>query len=186
MAKSLYFCNCYTLLWRLIIVIIVAMSSFLRFLVVLGILGAVSACVAQREDRGYTRTSADFSKIIPGTSTNRDVVELLGSPTSYSTFGQETWYYISARRESVAFLEPELVDQQVMGIVFTKEGVVEKLQEFNLKDRKNIALSTDKTPTEGNKITLWQQLLGNLGRFNTEGGGLPGQRSGQSGGTGRY
>ena len=64
-----------------------------------------------------------------------------------------------------------------MAIVFDKQGVVTSVHQFTDKDQQQVAISTEKTPTEGNHITIWQQLLGNLGRFNSEGGGLPGQHS---------
>ena len=129
------------------------------------------------------RTNAEFERVIVGTSTNKDVLELLGSPSSYSTFGDETWYYISSRKESMAFLKPEVVDQGAVAIVFDKQGVVHAIHNFSTKDEKDVAISTDKTPTEGNRITLWQQLLGNLGRFNGASGGLPGQHGNGSEGT---
>ena len=140
----------------------------------------LSACVAQKEERGYTKSQSDFSRIIPGTSTSKDVLELLGSPSSFSSYGEETWYYISARKETIAFLAPEVVDQGAVGVVFNNKGVVTRVDEYTKEAGKNVAISADKTPTEGNRITLWQQLLGNLGKFNSAGGGLPGQRSGGS------
>ena len=150
---------------------------WLRF-VFLMIVFSLTACVAQKEDRGYTKSQADFGRIIPGTSTSKDVLELLGSPSSFSSYGDETWYYISARKETVAFLAPEIVDQGAVAIVFNSNGVVMRVDEYTKDAAKNVAISTDKTPTEGNRITIWQQLLGNLGKFNTASGGLPGQRSG--------
>jgi outer membrane protein assembly factor BamE (lipoprotein component of BamABCDE complex) len=142
------------------------------------VIAFLSACAAQQEERGYMRTNAAFDRIIPGTSTNRDVLELLGSPSSYSNFGDETWYYISTRKETLAFFKPEVIDQSAVAITFDKNGLVMGVNTFTKENQKDIAISTDKTPTEGNSISMWQQLLGNLGRFNTEGGGLPGQHSG--------
>lgn len=147
---------------------------------------AVTACVSQREERGYVRTTADFSRIIPGTSTNKDVVELLGTPSSYSSYGDETWYYISAKRKTIGFLPTEITDQGAVAIVFNKDGVVRSVEEYGKKDRRDIAYSGDRTPTEGNQITIWQQVLGNLGKFNTESGGLPGQHGGTGGGASPY
>lgn len=158
------------------------MSSFLnKFPLITVFALLIAGCAAQQDDSGYMRTNAEFGKIIIGTTTNKDVLELLGSPSSYSTFGDETWYYISARKESMAFFKPEIIDQGAVAIVFDKQGIVRSMHQFTDKDQKDVAISTDKTPTEGNRITLWQQLLGNLGRFNGEGGGMPGSHS--NGGT---
>lgn len=155
---------------------------FLRvFSISLAMLALLTACVAQREDRGYTRSQADFSRIIPGTTSSKDVLELLGSPSSYSSYGDETWYYISARKETTAFLAPKITDQGAIAVIFDNKGVVKRVDEFTDAAKRDVAISNDKTPTEGNRITLMQQLLGNLGKFNTAGGGLPGQRSGGSG-----
>ncbi len=143
----------------------------------LAMVALLTACVAQREDRGYTRSQVDFSRIIPGTTTSKDVLELLGSPSSYSSYGDETWYYISAHKETTAFFKPKIVDQGATAVIFDNKGVVKRVDEYTDAAKRDVAISTDKTPTEGNRITIWQQLLGNLGKFNTAGGGLPGQHS---------
>lgn len=152
----------------------------LPILALLALVPAVSGCIAQREEKGYVRTTADFDKILPGMSTNKDVLEILGSPSSYSSYGDETWYYISSRRETKAFLKPKIIDQSATAIVFDKEGKVKRVDQYADKDRKEVAVAKEVTPTEGNQITVWQQLLGNLGKFNTE-GGMPGQHSGTGG-----
>ena len=40
---------------------------------------------------------------------------------------------------------------------------------YGQEDGRTIAYVDRTTPTEGNELTLIQQLLGNLGRFNPEG-----------------
>lgn len=93
------------------------------------------------------------------------MVEQLGSPSSTASFGPETWYYISAHKQRKAFLEPEVLDQDVVQIEFNTAGLVDKIQTYTLKDGKKIDMVERTTPTEGHSMGVVEQILGNVGRF---------------------
>jgi outer membrane protein assembly factor BamE (lipoprotein component of BamABCDE complex) len=94
------------------------------------------------------------------------VTQLLGSPSTISSFQDRTWYYISRRTEQTAFLDPKVVDQEVLAITFTDQNIVEDMKVYGLENGRMVAMNDQVTPTYGNNLTLVQQLLGNLGRFN--------------------
>lgn len=143
-------------------------SSFFRLFPLIALLMAtgLTACVERVHDHGYVKATAQFDKVVVGESTRENVYYTLGSPSTRSTFGDEIWYYINDTSESIAFLKPERVEQKVVAIAFNEEGVVDDMQEFTMEEAQEIAYSDEVTPTEGNKLTVWQQFLGNLGRFN--------------------
>jgi hypothetical protein len=89
--------------------------------------------------------------------------------STISTFDDRTWYYISKRTETTAFFDPDVTDQEVLAINFDESGVVQNMRVYGQEDGRTIAYVDRTTPTEGNELTLIQQLLGNLGRFNPEG-----------------
>lgn len=131
----------------------------------------LAACVPPRVDnRGHIGIEDKLKSVTPGTSTQQDVMDLLGSPSTKSNFGETAWYYVSARKESVAFLEPEIKDQHVTRILFDASGTVDSVKEYSLKDQQNIEITQEITPTEGQQLGVWEQLLGNFGRFNKAGG----------------
>lgn len=149
------------------------MSGILQILRVgsisVALLVAVTACesVKQVENRGYIDTKAVNESIQPGKTTRNEVRSLLGSPSTVSSYPPETWYYISRERETVAFLAPELTNQKVASIEFDETGVVSKFEHFGMEEARDMDYVARETPTEGRSLGLLEQLLGNLGRFNT-------------------
>jgi outer membrane protein assembly factor BamE (lipoprotein component of BamABCDE complex) len=129
-------------------------------------LGVLSACSPKVETRGYVNDKAIQDQLVVGTSTRDEVQSLLGSPSSRSSFGSETWYYISGRKEAVAFMKAEVVEQKVVRIEFNEAGIVQKVEGFSEKDSQDFALVGRTTPTEGHTLGFVEQALGNIGRFN--------------------
>jgi outer membrane protein assembly factor BamE (lipoprotein component of BamABCDE complex) len=127
------------------------------------------ACTARIDQRGNKPDEDQVVLINPGVDDKNRVAELIGTPSSISTFNDRTWYYISKRTETLAFFDPEVVDQEVLAISFDDNGVVDNMRIYGPEDGRTIAYVDRATPTEGNELTLMQQLLGNLGRFNPEG-----------------
>lgn len=125
------------------------------------------ACIpAQVENRGYVDAMGHTKNIVIGTTTRDDVRQLLGSPSLTNNFGEETWYYVSKKKEAVAFLKPKITDQHVTAVTFDPSGVVNKLEKKALKDSKQVAIAKEVTPSEGQQLGFFEQMLGNVGRFN--------------------
>ena len=93
---------------------------------------------------------------------------MLGSPSSIATFGEEVWYYISSQTETIAFYEPEIIDQKVVAITFDSTGKVKTIRTYGLEDAQDIEPVARTTPTGGRAITVLEQLVGNLGRFTKQ------------------
>ena len=124
-----------------------------------------SACAPNVATRGNLPDPDKLAEIIPGEASRDDVADLLGSPSSAATFGEEVWYYIAARVETVAFSEPEVIDQQVVAIKFGEDGLVTAIDTYGMDDARAVEIVERVTPTSGQEITILQQLLGNVGRF---------------------
>ena len=142
--------------------------------VILSIVSAVmivtaSACAPNIATRGNLPDPDKLAEIIPGEASRDDVAALLGSPSSAATFGDETWYYIATRVETVAFNEPEVIDQQVVAIKFGEDGLVTAIDTYGLDDARAVEIVERVTPTSGREVTILQQLLGNVGRFAQKG-----------------
>lgn len=144
------------------------------------LLSIIAACAPRQDYRGVNIDEEKLNLIAVGQSTEPQVGALLGSPSTTSTFPEwgTTYYYISSETEAVAFLAPELIDQQVVAISFDKEGKVREIKRYGMKDGKQIALVQRETPTRGRELTVLEQLFGNLGRFNSNAGGATGNTGG--------
>ena len=136
---------------------------------VLALAVTAAACAPRIDQRGNKPDEEQVVQINPGVDDKNRVAELIGTPSAISTFDDRTWYYISKRTETTAFFEPEVTDQEVLAINFDADGIVQNMRVYGQEDGRTIAYVDRTTPTEGNELTLIQQLLGNLGRFNPEG-----------------
>lgn len=142
------------------------------------------SCSPKVENRGYIKQVSWKDAVKVGQTTKQEVFDQFGSPSAKSTFGPETWYYVSSRKESVGFLKPEVVEQETADITFDYAGVVRDVKIYNKDDGRDISLVKRTTPTEGHSLSFIDQTLGNLGRFNKPGGNdtvVPGRRPGGGG-----
>jgi outer membrane protein assembly factor BamE (lipoprotein component of BamABCDE complex) len=130
--------------------------------------GALGACAQPVVTSGNMLDAERLESVRPGEHTRQDVVDLLGSPSSIGTFRDTKWYYIARQTQTTAFLEPDVLDQQVIVVSFDNTGVVEDVSEIGLDEAREVQPVARTTPTHGNQITVLQQLFGNIGRFNPE------------------
>lgn len=133
----------------------------------------LSACSPKIVQHGNVPDEEQVVQIQPGLDNRERVQQLLGSPSTQGSFGQEIWYYVSRKTTQTGFLEPDVVDQGVLAITFDQQGVVSDLKIYDQSDGRLVAMVDRETPTHGNEMTILQQLLGNLGRFDPESSSKP-------------
>ncbi len=144
-------------------------KSRMRFAITILAVGVVlSGCGPRLSTSGNKPLADDLARIKPGEQTRSQVREILGSPSSQSLYGQETWFYISMTQEAVAFFAPEEVDRSVLSITFDEQGVVQSISNLGKDDGQDVALSGKKTPTAGHDMSIVEQMIGNIGRFNSK------------------
>lgn len=131
---------------------------------------ALGACGEPRYAvQGYAPRSDELQRLTMGEDTTATVRRKLGEPTILGTFESGTWYYVSTVTEQRTYHLPEPIDRTVVQLAFNDAGVLESVNRYGLEDGRVVDLETRTTPTFGRELTLVQQLLGNVGRFNDEG-----------------
>lgn len=138
----------------------------LAILVLAAVALAVSACSPKVDNRGYVSEVKMQDQLVPGTTTREEVLSKFGSPSSQSSFGEDTWYYVTARKEAYAFMRSDVVQQDVVRIEFDPAGVVKTVQYYDKDKAQDVTLVKRTTPTEGHTLGFIEQTLGNIGRFN--------------------
>ena len=145
---------------------------------------ALVGCVASVDQRGNLPEAEKLAQIRPGSTTRDQVTKILGTPSSTGIFDDKRWYYISRKTKQVAFFDPDVLDQQVYIVNFDGKGVVRTVEHRDLKDGREIEPAPGATPAPGRELTLVEQVLGNIGRFNKSSskgeGGSEGPRPGPS------
>ena len=141
-------------------------SKRLSFILAAGVVVlALSACESRLDTRGNLLDPELVVEITPGEQNRDEVAAILGSPSSITPFGSDTWYYISQRTETFAFLAPKVTERKILVVKFDKDGKVAKVNTVGLEAGQVINPIQRKTMTHGNKLTVIEQMVGNLGRF---------------------
>jgi outer membrane protein assembly factor BamE (lipoprotein component of BamABCDE complex) len=149
------------------------MKNRSRFPAAAAILAVVSVCACTPivEVHGDHPDPRRLAKIEIGKTTESQVQALLGTPSSTMTYGEDVWHYISSRTKTVAFFKPDVEERTIVTIKFDKNGKVASVTTTGLKNGHPLQMVSRETPTAGSKMSLLQQLIGNVGRFSKEPGG---------------
>jgi outer membrane protein assembly factor BamE (lipoprotein component of BamABCDE complex) len=129
----------------------------------------LAACAPEVSTHGYHLDEAALAQLEPGRTTRDGTLQLLGSPSSVATFDDHVWYYVSQRTEHMSFYQEEVVEQKVVAVTFDDQGLVRSIDRENLDDALEVSYVDRETPTSGNELSIFEQFIGNIGRFNPEG-----------------
>jgi len=143
----------------------------------------LSGCSRDVEYRGYQARAQDIQALRIG-MTKEEVRSTLGSPSTTATvqYQGDSFYYISSRIKTSAFLNNEELDRQILAVRFNQPGQVQSFGQYTLQDGAVIDMNSRETPSRGRELTILQQMFGNLGKFTPNDTGPP--TSGGIGGTG--
>ena len=142
----------------------------------------LAGCAVSEDQRGHLPDPDRLAQIQPGVTTKEQVVKILGTPSSSSTFDDDVWYYISRKTKQIAFFSPTVLDQQVYIVDFDSQGVVKDLGHKTLADAESITPAAGATPSPGRELSFMEQLIGNIGRFGGSSASAGGSGNGPSSG----
>ena len=117
------------------------------------------ACAPVISQRGYLPDPDAEATIKSGKDTKTSVQERLGYASTTATFGNDSWYYISATEKQVAFFKPVVLKREITAVYFDKNNKVVGVRHYGLEDGHLIAFETRETPARGRETTFLQELL---------------------------
>ena len=129
--------------------------------------GILSACSQTRDTHGNLLTQERIELISVGQSSKADVIRAIGTPTTKAAFNDDIWYYIGLETVRQGFLDPKVENRQIYMAQFNENG---RLATFAPVEREalDIPIVSRETPTHGTELTVLEQFVGNLGRFNSD------------------
>ncbi len=122
-----------------------------------------AACTPTRDFHGYIADEAEPTDIEPGTDTRSTVLARLGSPSTKSIFDDNTWIYMSATRERMAYFKPKVSERTVTAIRFGEDNTVAEILNYDQEDGEVVSYASTETPTRGRELGLLEQIFGTLG-----------------------
>jgi outer membrane protein assembly factor BamE (lipoprotein component of BamABCDE complex) len=127
---------------------------------------APAGVLAEDFVRGYMVDERTLSQVKPGMSPEQ-VLQTLGSPSTVSTVGNKSWYYISQiTRRRFAFMPETVVDQRVTAVYFSKNMKVEKVALYGLQDGVIFDFVSRTTPSGGSDQSFLGQVFKGMTKFN--------------------
>lgn len=127
----------------------------------------LAACEPKVALRGNDPLESKLEAVEVDRSTKRDVLQLLGTPSVVGLFEDDTWYYLSQRKEQWAFYEAEVTEHKALAFSFDEEGVLRQIDAMDKDSLAEVNFRDKETPTSGRTLSIFEQLFGNLGRFGS-------------------
>jgi outer membrane protein assembly factor BamE (lipoprotein component of BamABCDE complex) len=126
----------------------------------------LAACQPEIISRGYQIDDKALEQVRVGSSAEQ-VLLVLGTPSTTSTVGGKTYYYISQRlTQRFQFMEPTIADQRVVAIYLDQRNKVERVANYGLKDGVVFDFISRTTPTGGEELSFLRQVLRGATQFN--------------------
>ncbi|ABG32659.1 outer membrane protein assembly factor BamE [Roseobacter denitrificans] len=147
-------------------------SKTARCVALAGVLVALVACGPTYRNHGYVPPQEDLDQIVVGIDTRSSVEETLGTSGSTSVLEDDALYFVRSRMRTVAMLDPEVVERQVVAVSFDDNGIVENVESFGLERGQIVSLTRRVTDSSVAGKSFLRQLVGNIGSFTPSGLGL--------------
>jgi outer membrane protein assembly factor BamE (lipoprotein component of BamABCDE complex) len=129
-----------------------------------------SAGMNEEYTRGFVMDDGLIAQVRPGMDV-QTVLSTLGTPSTTSTVGNRTFYYISQTvRRRFQFQDLSVVDQKVLVVYFNKAFKVERIANFGLQDGVIFDFISRTTATGGEEQSFVRNLFRGVTRFNPFGG----------------
>ncbi len=138
-----------------------------KILIIISLLFTPFGCSKVVEHNGIPTNEEKFQKLDIGKSTKSQVKKILGEPLIVDNQLVDTWIYFSQKIEKVAFFEPKLSSRKVILLSFKNSTLIKK-ETFSQEDSKIFEISTKKVVSGGRKLTVLQQIFGNIGNFSSQ------------------
>ena len=104
-------------------------------------------------------------KLIINKSNKNDILKLLGSPSTKSTFDNNLWIYIERKTDNsslIKFGKEKILVNNVLIIEINSMGMLENKQLLNLNNMEDIKFSTQTTGSNYNKRTFLYDFLSSM------------------------
>jgi outer membrane protein assembly factor BamE (lipoprotein component of BamABCDE complex) len=119
----------------------------------------LAACEGEIINRGWQLDDRALEQIKPGASAEQ-VLLVLGTPSTVSTVGGKTYYYVSQRlSRRFQFMTERLEDQRVVAVYIDQKNRVSRVANFGLQDGQVFDFISRTTPTSGDEVSILRQLF---------------------------
>lgn len=129
--------------------------------------GLITACSQTRNTHGNLLTQERIDMVQVGQFSRSDLVRAIGTPTAKAAFNDNVWYYIGLETVRQGFLDPKVENRKIYVAEFNEGGRLARFEPVE-GEAMDIPIVSRETPTHGTELTVLEQFVGNIGRFNSD------------------
>tara|TARA_B100000795_G_scaffold244388_1_gene208859 strand:- start:331 stop:795 length:465 start_codon:yes stop_codon:yes gene_type:complete len=127
----------------------------------------ISACTLKRVENhhGVRSLNKKQDKLIVNKSNKNDILNLLGTPSTKSTFNNDFWIYIERKTDNTSLLkfgEEKIVLNNVLVLELNEFGMLEKKEFLDLNNMQDLKFTKKITASEYKKTTFLYEFLTSL------------------------
>lgn len=93
------------------------------------------------------------------------VREILGSPSSVVSLDRNTWIYMSADIEQIAFMRPQETERRLLVVKFDDNGKVADIKHIDKSKGKELQVSEQETATPEQEQGFFRKYFGGVGTY---------------------
>ncbi len=95
----------------------------------------------------------------------KQVRNILGSPSSVVSLDRNTWIYMSSEIEQIAFMKPEETERKVLVVKFDNNGKIANIQHLDRSKGTELQISRQATATPEQEQGFFRKYFGGIGQF---------------------
>jgi outer membrane protein assembly factor BamE (lipoprotein component of BamABCDE complex) len=119
----------------------------------------LAACEGEVINRGWQIDDKALEQIKPGASAEQ-VLLVMGTPSTVSTVGGKTYYYVSQRlTRRMQFMGEKLEDQRVVAVYLDAKNKVSRVANFGVQDGVVFDFISRTTPSGGEELSILRQIF---------------------------
>ena len=127
----------------------------------------ISSCSSGKvvNTHGNNLINITNSKLIVNKTNKNDIIDLLGPPSSKSSFNENIWIYIETKKQSTSLFKigsRKLIKSNVLVVRLNERGVLKKKDYYNIDDMNKVKFSEQVTQSGYNKNSYVYGVLRSL------------------------
>ncbi len=127
----------------------------------------ISSCTSGKvvNTHGNNLINITNSKLIVNKTNKNDIIDILGPPSSKSSFNENIWIYIETKKQSTSLFKVgsrKLIKSNVLVVKINERGVLEKKDYYDINDMNKIKFSEQITQSGYDKDSYVYGVLRSL------------------------
>ena len=127
----------------------------------------ISSCSSGKvvNTHGNNLINITNSKLIVNKTNKNDIIDLLGPPSSKSSFNENIWIYIETKKQSTSLFKVgsrKLIKSNVLVVRINERGILEKKDYYDINDMNKIKFSEKITQSGYDKNSYVYGVLRSL------------------------